>query len=144
MKVMKIAQVPAPSVQINASVREAVPIMGSDAGCGVAVTDGERLAGTLTRDEVLRRVIGEGLNPETTKVKDVMTCAPETISPEMDAHDALQKMFSLKQCHLAIVDEHGKLKGWLGICNLFRDHVDDLKLELESLESYFTADGPGG
>jgi predicted transcriptional regulator len=144
MKVMKLAQVPAPAVPVTASLKEAVPIMGSDQGCGVAVTDGDRLVGTLSRDEGLQRVIGEGLNPESTKVGDVMRPAPDAVSPDTDAHEALQHMFSLKQCHLAIVDPDGKLKGWLGICNLFRDHVEDLKLELDSLEAYFTADGPGG
>jgi predicted transcriptional regulator len=144
MKVIKIAEVPAPSVQVTATIKEAVPIMGSDQGCGVAVTDGDRLVGTLSRDEVMRRVIGEGLNPESITVRDVMQPAPVAVSPDTDAHEALQQMFSLKQCHLAVVDPEGKLKGWLGICNLFRDHVEDMKLELDSLEAYFTADGPGG
>jgi predicted transcriptional regulator len=144
MKVIKLAQVPAPSVSVSATLKEAVPVMGSDQGCGVAVTDGDRLVGTLSRDKVMQKVIGEGLNPGSTRVGDVMSPAPDAVSPDTDAHEALQQMFSLKQCHLAIVDPEGKLKGWLGICNLFRDHVEDMKRELDSLESYFTADGPGG
>lgn len=144
MQVIKIAQVPAPAIPVTATLKEAVPIMGSEHGCGVAVIDGERLVGTLSRDDVLHRVIMEGLDPESTKVSEIMKPAPETVTPDTDAHEALQHMFSLKQCHMAIVDPDGKLKGWLGICDLFRDHVEDLKLELDSLEAYFTADGPGG
>ncbi len=144
MNVIKIAQVPAPSVPISATIKEAVPLMVSDAGCGIAVTSEGRLAGTLSRDEVMLRVIAEGLNPETTTVKEIMSAPAEGVAPDTDANEAIKFMFERRQCHLPIVDSEGVLKGWLGICNLFRNHVEDLNHELDSLQAYFTADGPGG
>ncbi len=144
MKVLKIAQVPPPTVQVGATIKEAVPALGSQHGCGVAVLDGKRLAGTLSRDDVMMRVIGSGLNPETTKVSEVMNEAPDTVSTETETEEALKLMFEQKKCYLAIVDQEGTLKGWLAICNLFQDHVADLTRELDSLASYISADGPGG
>ncbi len=73
MKVIKIAQVPPPTVPVTATVKQAVPIMGNENGCALAVMDGERLAGTLSKDDVLKRVVAAGLNPETTRVSEVMT-----------------------------------------------------------------------
>ncbi len=145
MKAIKIAQVPAPSVQTSATVRQALPIMGNDEGCGIAVMEGQRLVGTISKEDVMLRVIAAGLDAGTTIVREVMTSPPKkTISPETDADEALRLMFAEKQCYLPIVDAEQKLQGWLSICHLFRNHVDDLKLELESLASYISADGPGG
>ncbi len=144
MKVIKIAQVPPPTVQISATVKEAIPAMGSQHGCAVAVLDGGRLAGTLSRDDVMQRVIGAGLNPETTRVGQIMNVPAETVTTETETDDALKLMFQQKKCYLGIVDESGILKGWLAICNLFQDHVEDLTRELDSLAAFISADGPGG
>lgn len=144
MKAIKIAQIPAPAVSINATVKEAIPVMVSRHGCAVAVLDGDRLAGTLSRDDVMLRVIDKGMKPESTKVRDAMQAPAETITTETEADEALKLMFAVKKCYLGIVDENGRLKGWLAICNLFQDHVEDLTRELDSLASFISADGPGG
>ena len=144
MKVIRIAQVPPPTVQVNASVKEAIPAMDSQHGCAVAVLDGNRLAGTLSRDDVMQRVVGAGLNPETTKVSQIMSVPAETVTTETETAEALKVMFARKTCYLGIVDEGGTLKGWLAICNLFQDHVEDMTRELDSLAAFISADGPGG
>jgi CBS domain-containing protein len=144
MKVIKIATVPPPAVQVTASVEEAVPIMGSGHGCAVAVMDGERLVGTISRDEVLQRIIGAGLNAGTTKVGEIMNSPAETVPAGTDTDEALRWMLENKKCYLGIVDAEGRLKGWLAICSLFQDHMQDLTRELDSLVAYYSADGPGG
>ncbi len=144
MKVIKIAKVPPPTVQTEATIQEAIPSMGSVHGCAIAVLDGRRLVGTISRDEVLRRVVGSGMNPETTKVREVMNAPAETISADAEADEAMKWMFANRKCYLGVVDSAGDLKGWLAICDLFQDHVEDLNRELDSLTAYFSADGPGG
>jgi predicted transcriptional regulator len=144
MKVIKIAQIPPPSVQIHDTVQAAIASMGADAGCAVAVLDGDTLAGTLSKDDVLTRLVAAGLNSSTTKVGQIMTSAPATVTSETEVDEALRLMFSLKQCYLPVVDASGKMKGWVAICNLFKNNVDDLTVQLESLAAYYAADGPGG
>lgn len=145
MKAIKIAQVPPPAVQVTDTVKRAIPIMGNDEGCGIAVLDGDRLVGTISKEDVMLRVVAEGLDPAATGVREVMTSPPrKTILPDTDADEALRLMFDNKQCYLPIVDEASRLRGWISICHLFRNHVDDLKNEIESLASYMAADGPGG
>jgi hypothetical protein len=53
-------------------------------------------------------------------------------------------MFENRRCYYPVVDKEGLLRGWLALCQLFQDHVEDLGRELDSLESYLSADGPGG
>jgi len=144
MKVIKIAQVPPPTVQIDATIKEAIPAMGSRHGCAVAVLEGGRLAGTLSRDDVMLRVIGAGLNPETTKVSQIMNSPALTVTTDTETNAALKMMFERKKCYLGIVDDSGALKGWLAICDLFQDHVEDMTRELDSLAAFISADGPGG
>ena len=144
MKAIKIAQVPPPTLPITATVKQAVKALGSERGCAVAVMDGNRLAGTLSKDDVLLRVVGGGLNPETTTVREVMTSAVQTATVNTKAEDALKLMIASHQCYLPVVDSEGTLKGWLAICHLFQNQLEDLSGELESLEAYICADGPGG
>ncbi len=144
MKVIKIAQIPPPAVSLTATIKEAIPIMGSEQGCALAVMDGDRLAGTLSKDNVMERVIAEGLNPETTRVSDVMCSPAETISADTEAGEALRMMFARGRCYYPVVDGEGVIKGWLALCHLFKNHVEDLGRELDSLEAYLSADGPGG
>ncbi len=144
MKVIRIAQIPPPTVSIASSVKEAIPAMGSAQGCAVAVMDGDRLVGTLSKDEVVKRVLAEGLDPVTAKVGDVMSSPAETIQADTDTGEALKLMFTNRRCYYPVVDEQGALKGWIALCQLFQDHVEDLGRELDSLESYLSADGPGG
>jgi len=143
MKVIKLAQVPPPTVQADATINDAIPNMRSECGCGVAVLDGEALVGCLSRDDVMLRVIGSGLDVKTTTVREVMEPAT-TVTTETDAKDALKTMYASGKCFLGVVDEAGALQGWLAICNLFREREDDLAHQLDSLVAYMAADGPGG
>jgi CBS domain-containing protein len=144
MKVIKIAQVPPPTVQVSSSIKEAVPAMGSKHGCAIAVLDGDRLVGTISRDDVLNHVVGGGLDAEKTRVGDIMNAPAETVPLGTEVDAALKWMFDNKKCYLGVVDDQGNLKGWLAICNLFQDHVQDMTRELDSLVAYYSADGAGG
>ena len=144
MKVIKIAQAPPRSIQVDDTVQSAIAHMGAEAGCAVAVLDGARLAGTLSKDDVLTRLVAAGLSPTSTKVGEIMTSPPATVNLETEADEALRLMFSLKQCYLPVVDDAGTMKGWVAICNLFQNNVEDLTGQLESLAAYIAADGPGG
>ena len=144
MKVMKIATVPAPSVELGCTIKDAIPLLIRQHGCAVAVMEGNRIVGTLSREDVVARAIGSGLNPERTKVSEIMNSPAATVSMETETDEALKWMFANRKCHLGIVDQDGILKGWLAICSLFEDHVEDLTRELDSLAAYISADGPGG
>jgi len=144
MKALKIATVPPPTIQAALSVKEAIPLMAAEHGCAVAVLDGERLVGTLSKDDVLARVVAAGRDPSVTRIADVMTQPAESVTVDSETSEALKRMFDVKKCYLPVVEQDGTLKGWLAICNLFRDHVEDLDRELDSLAAYLAADGPGG
>ena len=144
MEVIKAARVPAPSIPANLSVKEAIPRIRNDAGCAIAVVDGKRLLGTISKDDVLKKVVAKGLDPTKTLVRDVMRAPKVVIDPAIDTREALKLMLEKGQCYLPIVEKSGDLVGWLAVCNLFEKQVDDLDEQLDTLASYIGADGPGG
>ena len=144
MKVSKIAQVPPPTVQADSMVKDAIPMMNSSCGCGVAVLDGDTFVGTLSRDDVLLRVATHGMDVQTRPVRTVMHPPVETVSIDTDAREALRKMHAQGRCYLGVVDGSGALKGWLAICDLFKEREEDLSHQMDAIVSYLAADNPGG
>ena len=108
------------------------------------VLDGDQLAGIFSERDIMLRVVGAEKDPATTTVLDVMTREPESVEADTEGGDALELMVRKHIRHLPIVDKEGKLVGLLSIRNLLHNHVDDLVDQLNSIEAYFSADGPGG
>jgi CBS domain-containing protein len=144
MRVVKIAQVPAPGVAADSSALDAVRTMKEVQGGACAVMDGSELIGIFSERDLMFRVVGAGLDPEKTAVRQVMTEDLETVSTETDSSDALSLMVSKHIRHLPVVDDDGNLAGLLSIRNLLQYHVEELVDQLNSLEAYYAADGPGG
>ncbi|MBI4456977.1 MAG: CBS domain-containing protein [Acidobacteria bacterium] len=144
MDVIRIAQVPPPRVSVTATVKEAIPLIRGEHGCAVAVMDERRLVGTLSKEEVFLRVIATGRDPETVRVGEVMTSPAKTVTTDTGADEALKLMLSLHQCYLPVVNKDGRIRGWLSICDLFENNIEDLAHEIASLEAYIATDGPGG
>ena len=144
MGLLRIARTPLVTVNPEATVMQAVRTMTDESIGAVAVTDGRRLVGMFSERDLMLRVISERRDPEQTLVRDVMTSPVETIDRDTAADDALKVMLEKHIRHLPIVDRDGKLAGMISMRSLLHDKVEDLTVQLDSLEAYFTADGFGG
>ena len=113
MRVIKIAQVPAPSVPVDAPVIEAVRVMQQARGGACAVLDDDRLVGIFSERDVMRRIVAAKRDPDTTKIQDVMTTSLETITIETEALQALELMVSRHIRHLPVMDVSGDQCGLL-------------------------------
>ena len=144
MKVIKIAQVPPPTVRMDATVLEAVWSMQNARTGATAVLEGEQLVGMFSERDVMLRVVAAQRDASATQVQQVMTSPVKSVTEEQDAGVALELMVSNHVRHLPILDSQGSLAGLISIRNLLQYHVEELADQLNSLESYFSADGPGG
>lgn len=106
-------------------------------GC-VVVLDGERLAGVFTERDVLRRVVGGGLDPDRTLVAQVMTANPVTIAPETTVEEAMEIMTEKRCRHLPVIDANGHVRGLISIGDATRWTVDSHRAEVEHLKSYIS------
>jgi CBS domain-containing protein len=125
------------AVSPSASILDAVSEMNRlRVGC-VVVLEGAWLAGIFTERDILRRVVGAGLDPRTAKVADVMSTNVITVPPETTIEDAMA-IFTEKRCrHLPVV-ANGRLLGLISIGDLSRWLVDLHRAEAEHLKQYIS------
>ena len=144
MNLMRVAHVPPAAVELSASVADGVKAMVDNGVGAVAVVDLGILKGIFSERDLMKKVIYRSLSPDKTPIAEVMTVEVESIRAEMQPADALRLMMERHFRHLPIVDEHGKVQGIVSIRNLLEHMVEELEDSVNSLTSYFAADGPGG
>src|SRR5262245_45404048 len=141
---MAIISRPVLTVSRTTSVMEAVELMASAKVGSVIVVDDDRLVGIFSERDVMLRVVLEGRDPKRTNVEEVMTARVHSISLRTTGDEALRIMAQEHIRHLPVVDEQGRPQAIVSIRSLLEEKVKELHQELDSLESYFTADGIGG
>jgi CBS domain-containing protein len=129
------------SVAPNVSVSDAVAEMNRHRVGSILVLEGGRLVGIFTERDVLRRVVGAGLDPKTTPLAAVMTTGVITITPESSVEETMV-IFTEKRCrHLPVIDD-GTLIGTISIGDITRWMADAHRAEAEHLKAYITGGFP--
>ena len=122
-------------IQTSATVMEAARMMVSHNIGAMPVLDGDRLVGLFSERDLLKRVVGKGLDPATTKITDVMTT--ELVTVDINDNDAtcLQKMTEHKCRHLPVV-ENGRLVAFISARDLMKSRVEGMGQEIKTLTDY--------
>jgi signal-transduction protein with cAMP-binding, CBS, and nucleotidyltransferase domain len=93
----------------DATVREAAGAMAARGYGACLVEDAEgRVIGIFTERDLLRRVVGDGRDPTTTLLGDVMTREIRTARPDDLVLDWLRQMSNERFRHLPVLDETGR------------------------------------
>lgn len=82
-------------------------------GCLVVINARREPVGILTDRDLVIRVLAEGKDPYATRVEEIMTPGPKTVSEAAAIEDALRLMRSGGFRRLPVVDREGKLAGLL-------------------------------
>jgi CBS domain-containing protein len=86
--------------------------MMRDEDVGLApIVEGDRLIGTLTDRDIAVRVVAEGRDPQSTRVKEVASTDLVTVDPQQDLDEALRLMAEHQVRRLPVVEEDGRLVG---------------------------------
>ena len=83
----------------------------------LVVVDGDCLVGIVTERDLSRRVVATDRRASETKLGEIMTADPVTVSPDDSAVEAMAEMDRLKIRHLPVVDE-GRVVGVVSIRDL--------------------------
>lgn len=132
------------TVSPTTMVSEAVELMASAKVGSVIVVDGSRVVGIFSERDVMLRIVLEGRNPKQTEVEEVMTAHVHSISMRTTGDEALKIMIQEHIRHLPIVDAQGRPQAIVSMRSLLEEKITELHQQLDSLESYITADGIGG
>ncbi len=125
------------SVPPASTIADAVAEMNRHRVGAILVIDEGRLVGIFTERDVLRRVVGAGVDASRTSVADVMTTGVITITPDASIEETMV-LFTEKRCrHLPVIDG-GKLVGAISIGDITRWMADAHRAEAEHLKNYIT------
>jgi CBS domain-containing protein len=88
--------------------------------CGsIPVVDGRRLVGIVTDRDIVIRAVAAGKDPKTTRVAEIMSADPITVSPEDDLSEAAKTMAERQVRRLPVVED-GVLVGLLVTAHVAR------------------------
>jgi CBS domain-containing protein len=122
------------TVQKDISVRTAAHIMQTARIGSVLVVEKDALVGIFTERDALFRVLAGGLDPDRTKVGEVMTADPQTISPDRPLVHALHLMHDGGFRHMPVV-ENGAPVGMVSIRDAVGVEMVRLEHELDDKDA---------
>jgi len=101
------------SIDADKSVAYAAKMMKEEDVGFAPIVEGDRLVGTVTDRDIAVKVVAEGRDPESTKVREIASTDLVTIDPQQDLDEALRLMARNKGRRLPVIEEDGKLVGVL-------------------------------
>jgi len=123
------------SVEISASVYDALLTMAEhDVGALLVMNKG-KLAGIFSERDYARSVILNGLSSKQTSITEVMSAKVITVSPDQTVEDCMNLMTDKRIRHLPVLDQ-GKLIGVLSIGDLVKETIAYQRFLIEQLEKY--------
>jgi len=125
MKLQDVMTKNVESLGPDAKVIEAARIMKKLNVGVVPVVEGTRLSGIITDRDITLRVTAEGLDPNNTPVRSVMSKDVTSCKQDEDVKGALRLMSSKQIRRLPIVDDANNLVGIVSIGDLAVDTAKD-------------------
>lgn len=129
-RVLEIMSRECRSLSPAATVRDAIAAMGeARIGC-VTVVEHSRIVGLFTERDLLRRVLGAGRDPDDTRLHEVMSHDPDTISPSESVDDLIRRIDEFGERHLPVV-ERGHVVGVVSLADCSPEDLAAMAHELE-------------
>jgi CBS domain-containing protein len=145
MSLITAAHSPPLAVSADTTVFDACQQMSErNVGAVAVVSTDNTPIGIVTERDVIRKVVTQKLDPERTKLSQVMTSPCLAIPSDRSPDDALSVMVAKSVHHLALIDEDRKLIGMVSYRTLLRERIDSLNAEVDHLSAYMGDDGIGG
>lgn len=117
----------------GSSVSEACALMKSGNVGAIAVVEEGRLCGIFTERDAVYRVLAQDLEPHSTRLDQVMTPSPQTITPDRPFGHALHLMFEGGFRHVPVL-EGGKLVGMVSARDALSVDLAQFKDDVEERE----------
>ena len=114
----------------HASVSTAAKLMAENKVSAVMVVENRRLVGIFTERDAVFRVIAQDRDVQSTKLAEVMTTAPKTVTPEESFGYALVMMHENGFRHVPVI-ENGEPVGIVSARNALDPELEDFESEVQ-------------
>jgi CBS domain-containing protein len=129
------------AVSPSITIAEAVAEMNRNRiGC-IVILEAGNLVGIFTERDVLRRVVGAGIDPRSMRVADVMTRNVHTVPPEATIEQTMSLFGEMRCRHIPVVVQ-GQVKGLISIGDISRWMSDAHRAECDHLKNYIAGGFP--
>jgi len=128
------------SLAPDASVYAAIALMAEKGVGALLVMEDGRLAGVISERDYARKIILQGRSSKETRVREIMTPSPITITEQTTVEDAMRLMTDNRIRHLPVLDADGKVEGVLSIGDVVNWIVTSQSEAIEHLERYISGD----
>jgi CBS domain-containing protein len=120
----------------TSKVIDAIHMMNRHKIGALVVMSEDRVVGIFTERDVLRRVIGERMDPADVYVGDVMTNEVVVCRPNARLDEVSAIMQQQRVRHLPVVDEAGSLHGLVSIGDVNACHATEQEQQIHLLSDY--------
>jgi len=127
-------------IQSEITARDAAEYMLDKNVGAVPVVNGSELVGVLSERDLVRRILMQGRDWTITKVSEVMTPDPLTVTTNEDLQECMVLMKRHGFRHLPVCDD-GKLEGFVSMRDLLLYDLDEKEIEVRMMRSYITSGG---
>ncbi len=123
------------AVPSTLTIAQAVDEMNRHRIGSIVILENQRAVGIFTERDVLRRVVGQNIDPRVKRVADVMTSNLITIAPDTTIEETMI-LFADKRCRHLPVLSNDRLVGLISIGDISRWMADSHRAEAEHLKNY--------
>ncbi|MCB2101204.1 MAG: CBS domain-containing protein [Rhodobacterales bacterium] len=133
-----MSRIPVVHLSPAATVREAAENMAMKHISSIAVSqdENEALIGIFTERDLITRVVAEGKDPQSTKLADVMTKDPVTVTIDQTVLQAIGAMRENDLRHLPVIKD-GKLVSMVSVRDFVGHEIAELDHERELAMDYW-------
>lgn len=128
-------------VELQENARDAAIRMRQRAvGSLIVISDTYAPIGIITDRDLMERVLAAGKNPETTRIVDIMTPSPATISESGTIGRALELMREHSVRRLPVEDELGRVCGIVSLDDILATYAE----QCQGIAQLLKAESPRG
>ena len=126
------------TIDENKSILDVAILMTEEFIGSVVITNSSGICGLFTERELVMKVVGKRKDPETVKIKDVMTTNPIKVNPNDTASHCLGLMKEYRCRHL-LVFEGDEFVGIVSIRDMVALMIDEKEELIEHLKHYIAS-----
>lgn len=123
------------TVAPTAYVREAVTLMVEKDVGAIVVVENDAVVGIITERDVVRKVLAQGKDANTTPVEEIMTSRVLYVRPEQTLEECMVLMDDKHIRHLPVLDGN-QLLGIVSIRDAIKHVIAEREFMIEQLENY--------